>query len=156
LNGESAKIRAAILEQNCVCGWKMVLQPREILVCSRRVHYEQKFHLANSINDQVIDDAATVVQEKGVLTRANVELADVIREHGVEPFACAWPLHDQLSHVRNIEDADIVSHGLVFLDDARVLDRHEPPGEGNHSPAEPSMFFVKRRFLWCLFAHAPN
>jgi hypothetical protein len=49
-----------------------------------------------------------------------------------------------LSHVRNIKDADVVSHRLMFLDDARVLHRHEPPRERNHSGAEPDMFFVKR------------
>jgi hypothetical protein len=49
--------------------------------------------------------------------------------------------------VRNIKDADIVSNDLMFLDDARVLDRHEPLSEGNDSRAEPNMFFVKGRFL---------
>jgi len=44
----------------------------------------------------------------------------------------------------------------MFLDDARVLDRHEPLSEGNDSRAEPNMFFEKGRFLWCLFTHAPN
>ena len=67
------------------------MQPREIFVRASCVYYEQKFLLANPINDQVIDDAATLVQQKGVLTRANVELADVIREHGVEPLAASVP-----------------------------------------------------------------
>ena len=134
----------------------MTVQPREILVRSSRVYYEQKFLLASSINDQVIDDAATVVQQKGVLTRANVELGDVIREHGVEPFARACPVHDQLPHVRNIEDANVVSHGLMFLDNARVLNRHDPSGERDHSRAEPDVFVVKRRFPRSSVTHAPK
>ena len=44
----------------------------------------------------------------------------------VEPFARAASFDDQLAHVRNVENADIVSHGLMLLDDARVLHRHEP------------------------------
>ena len=83
-------------------------------------------------------------------------LRDVIRQHRVEPCARACPVRDQLSHVRNIEDADVVSHGLMFLDDAGVLHRHEPAAERNHFRAEPHMFIVKRRFLRRGFAHAPN
>jgi len=141
---------------NCVCSRKMAVQPGKIFVRARRIDDQQKFLLANPINDQVIDDAATLVQQKSVLTRANIELADVICEHGVEPFARACSVPNQLSHVRNIEDAGIVSHGLVFRDDARVLHGHEPPSEGNHFRAKANMFFVKRCFLWRSFAHAAN
>ena len=56
----------------------MAVQPRKIFVRARRIDDQQKFLLANPINDQVIDDAATLVQQKSVLTRANIELADVI------------------------------------------------------------------------------
>src|SRR4030095_8989948 len=58
-----------------------------------------------------------------------------------------------LPHVRNIKDADVVSHRLMFLDDARVLHRHEPPGERNHSRAEPDVFFVKRRLAVLAVRH---
>ena len=51
---------------------------------------------------------------------------------------------DQLAHVRNIEDADGVSHRLVFLHDAAVLHRHEPAAEGDDFRAQPDVFVVKR------------
>src|SRR5207244_6643308 len=85
---------------------------------------------------------------------ANIEFVDVICEHGVEPFARTCSVHDQLSHVRNVEDPDIFPHGLMFVDDACVLHRHEPSSEGNHSRAELNMFFVKWRFFWRTSAHA--
>ena len=64
-----------LVRQNCVYSRKMALQPCEILVRSRRVYDQQKFLLANSINNQVIDDATTLVQQKRVLTGSNIELA---------------------------------------------------------------------------------
>src|SRR4029077_21140779 len=124
----------------------MFLKPDEIFLRAGCIDHEQKFLLASPVNDQVINDAPTLVQQKGVLTRSNIELAYVVCEHAVEPLASAHPVHNQLSHVRNIKDPDVVSHRLMFLDDARVLQRHEPSGERNYSRAEPDMFLVKRCF----------
>ena len=54
---------------------------------------------------------------------------------------------DQLAHVRNVEDADVFSHGLMFIHDAGVLHRHEPAAERNHLRAAPHMFVVERRLF---------
>jgi hypothetical protein len=35
----------------------------------------------------------------------------------------------------------------MFLDDAGVLHRHKPAGEGNHLRAEPHVLIVKGRFF---------
>jgi hypothetical protein len=59
-----------------------------------------------------------------------------------------------LSHVRNIEDADVVSHGLMFLDDAGVLHRHEPAAKRDNSRAALHMLLVQRRGFLRGFAHA--
>ncbi len=56
--------------------------------------------------------------------------------------------------MRNIEDADVVSHGLMFLDDARVLHRHEPAAERNNFRAAPHMLLVQRCGFLRGFAHA--
>ena len=72
----------------------------------------------------------------------------------VKPAARAASFDDQLAHVRNIENPDIVSHGMMFLDDARVLDGHEPSGERHNFRAKPHVFIVKWRSFLCGFAHA--
>jgi len=59
-----------------------------------------------------------------------------------------------LTHVRNIEDPNVVSHGLMFPDDACVLDRHEPAAERNNFRAALDMFFVQWRGFLLGFAHA--
>ena len=46
---------------------------------------------------------------------------DVVGEHLVKPGAGVASRRDQLTHVRNIEDADVVSHRLVFIHDARCI-----------------------------------
>ena len=37
------------------------------------------------------------------------------------------------------------AHGVVLLDDARVLDRHLPAGERHHARAESQVLLVQRR-----------
>ena len=100
------------------------MQPCKIFIRASRVHDEQILLLLDAIYNQVINDPAAVIEQKRVLTHADVELVDVVGEHAIEPIARAGTVHDELSHVGNVEDADIVSHCLMFLDDAGVLHRH--------------------------------
>jgi len=100
------------------------LQPRKVFIRASRVHDEHILLLVDAICNQVINDPAAVIEQKRVLARANIELVDIITQHAIEPIAPTRAVHDELSHVRNVEDPDIVSHCMMFLDDAGVLHRH--------------------------------
>ena len=104
----------------------MILQPCEIVFRASRVDDKQKLLIADPVNDQIVNDTASLVKEKSVLPHADLKLVDVVGKHGVQPFACPASFGNQLSHVRNVEDADTISHSLMFLDNAGVLHRHEP------------------------------
>jgi hypothetical protein len=107
----------------------------------------------DAIDDQIIDDAAALVQQKRVLPGADIEFVDVVGQHRVEPCARVASFDDQLAHVRNVENADVVSHSLMLLDDARVLDRHEPSRERNNFRAKPNVLVVKWRPFLRGFGH---
>ena len=68
LNRNCAEICAAILKINIFCGGHvrfyraMSIQPIEVFVHPCRVHHEQIFFLRDSIHDQVVDDAATLIE----------------------------------------------------------------------------------------------
>ena len=139
MNGDSAKIRAAILQidiftrssglQSAGAIWRspflgVFLQPGEIFIGAGCVNDEQKFLLVDPVSDQIINDSAALVEEKSILAYADFELVNIVCENRIEPCARAGSLNDQLSHVRNIEDPDVVSHGLMLLHNARVLHRH--------------------------------
>ena len=66
--------------------------------------------LVDAIYNQVINDPTAVIEQKRVLTHANVELVDVVGQHPIEPIAPTRAVDDELAHVRNVEDADIVPH----------------------------------------------
>ena len=132
----------------------MSVQPGEVFIGARGIHDEEKLPLLDPINDQIINDSAAFVEEKSVLPLANFQLVDVVSQHRVQPFGSRRIADDQLSHVGNIEDADVISHGLMFFEDADVLHRHEPAAERNDFRAAPHMLLVQRRGFLRGPAHA--
>ena len=50
-------------------------------------------------DDQVINDAALLIQKKGILPLTIVELVEVVREHPIEPAPGIGPGHHELAHV---------------------------------------------------------
>ena len=134
----------------------MSIQPREVFIRARRVDDEEKFLGADSVSDQVINDPASVVEQKSVLPGADIQLVDLIRQHRIQPVVRAASIDNQLSHVRNVEHADVLSHGAMFFNDACVLHRHEPAAEGDHLRAAPHVFVVKWRGFLRAVAHAAS
>src|SRR5262249_8673951 len=65
----------------------------------------------------------------------------------IEPNACSVSRDHKLSHVRDVEHAGGISHGLMFVDDAAVLHRHDPSAERHHPRTQSNVLVVKRRFL---------
>ena len=132
----------------------MSIQPHKVFVRARGIHDEEKLLLRDPINDQIIDDSAVFVEQKSILPLADFQLLDVVSQHRVQPFGSRRIADNQLSHVRNIEDANVISHRLMFLDDADVLHRHEPAAERNDFRAAPHMLMVKRRRFLGGLGHA--
>ena len=116
-------------------------------MCASRVYDEQVLLLVDAIYDQIVNNPAAIIEQKRVLTHANVEPLDIVGPRAIEPIARIGAIDDKLAHVRNVEDADIVPHCLMFLDDAGVLNGHQPAGEWNHFRSESHVLIVKQRFL---------
>ena len=79
----------AILRSPFLGKTKVSLQPREVFFRARRVDDEEKFLVVDSVSDQVINDPASVVEQKSVLPDADIQLVDVIRQHRIQPVARA-------------------------------------------------------------------
>src|SRR5207245_5030849 len=101
---------------------------------TRYVNDHQKFSDADAIRDQIVDDSAGIVEQERVLTLADVQFLDAVGQHRVQPCGSAATANDELSHVRNVEDADVVSYRLMFLDNACVLNLPQPAGQRQPPP----------------------
>ena len=53
------------------------------------------------------------------------------------------PLEPEFTHMSKVEEPGGGAHRLMFLEDTRVLDRHFPPGIGNHPGTEGTVTTIK-------------
>jgi len=96
-----------------------------------------------AINNEVVNHAALFVQHQSVLPVSDVEPFHVVGQNGIQPALGSWSRHLNLAHVRNVKDPDVLTNSLVFIQDARIEDRHVPSAETDHFCAELYMFFEK-------------
>ena len=83
--------------------------------------------------------------EERVLRSARLDPVEVVREQALEQLVGARALDLELAHVRDVEDAAVRPHGAMLGDDAVVLDRQFPAGEGDHASAGLDVAVVQRR-----------
>lgn len=112
------------------------LHPGEVLVDHRGVDDEEEVVRAGAVGDEVVDDAAALVEHQGVMAVAWGEGEEVVGEEGIEPPGGGFATDDELAHVGDVEDPAVVADGVVFLEDRLVLDGHVPAGEGDEAGAE--------------------
>ena len=117
-------------------------QPGEILVDIGCVDDQFIPVGGEAIDQDIVDHGAVVVAEGRILGIHVVQLVDIVHGGALEEAPGALPRNKEVSHVGNIEKADGLANGLVFLADARILHRHDEPGEGNHLGVQSDMKVV--------------
>ena len=102
--------------------------------------------LTRPVNQHVVDQATAAIGHQRVLDLTDLKVRDVVGGDVLDPFEGVGAVEFQAAHVADVEEAGTVPHGLVLLDDRRVLDRHQPPAEFDHPAAKGLMGGEKRRF----------
>ena len=122
-----------------------VLQPFVVHVLVARIHDEEVAAGLHPVGDEVVDDPAVLVRQQRVLRAADLGLVEIVREQGLQQVVRLRALDLDLAHVRDVEDAPVLTHRPVLGDHTLVLHGHLPAGERNHSGAERDMALVERR-----------
>jgi hypothetical protein len=78
------------------------------------------------------------------------ELGDVGRRHPLKKREAARARDGNPPHVTDVEEAGVSSDGLVFADDAGVLDGHVPSSEIDEFSAVGTMLFDERSLFHIL------
>ena len=149
LHGEPGVVFAVVFKLHA--GIEVRLHPREVLVDFRRIDHQQVARVGDAIDDQVVDHAAVVVEQKGVLALAHGEPVEVVRQQPVQPCRRARAFGKKLAHVRDVEHPEIAAHRVVLGDDPAVLHRHRPPAEIHHFRPESDVFGVEWRLFECRY-----
>jgi hypothetical protein len=121
------------------------LHPGEVLFGGAGVDHQAEPVLVHEIDDEVVDDAAGLVQHAGIQRLAgDLQLVDVVGHQPAQEGADVGATDVDRQHVRDVEQAAARTHRVVFLDLRAVVDRHVPAAEVDHLGAEFAMGGVER------------
>ena len=104
-------------------------EPLEVALVVGRVGDGEEVVVAESVGEEVVEDAAVLAAEARVLGAADLDPRHVIRQQPLQQLGRLWALGLDLSHVGDVEDAASITHRQVLLLDPLVLNRHLPAGE---------------------------
>ncbi len=99
------------------------------------------------VDQQVVDHATFRVEHHSVEALSHGRAGHIVGENGVYESLGFGPVYVDLAHVAYVEHPAVVAHGIVFLHNPFVLDRHIPSGEGAHHGTEGHVAVVETRFL---------
>ena len=110
-------------------------EPIPILVAIGSVDDQQVLVFAEPVEVGVVDGAAGIRGNEGVLRLTHLQSTCAVGQHLQKKRLGPLPAHHESAHVRDIEKAAPASGGEVLANDAGfVLHRHVPAAEGNHLP----------------------
>ena len=117
------------------------LHPLEVAILVAGIHDQEVAPVRLGIDKDIVDDAALLVAEQGVLDPAGLQTGEVTSH-----YTLGEALIDdaQFAHMRKVEEADGFPHGTVLPTDAAVLQRHHPTAEVRHLGTEADVFVVER------------
>ena len=92
--------------------------------------------LAEAVGDQVVDDAAVLGDDHGVLRLAVLERGEVGDQRVVQKSGGVEALDGDLAHVGQVENAHVGAYRAVLFQLRAVLQRHLPAAEVGERCAE--------------------
>jgi hypothetical protein len=110
----------------------------------RGVRHHHVAVLAGAVDDEVVDHAAVAVEQQRVLRLAQRDRRELARERVVERLGGLGSDDDDLAHVRQVEQARVLAHGVVLGEVARVPHGHLPAGEVGEARAGRAVHLVER------------
>src|ERR1700694_2328676 len=114
--------------------------PLEVAILVGGLEHQQIAAVGHRVDEDIIDDAALLVTKQGVLDPPVLEPGHVTSHDALGQARIG---DAQLTHVREIEEADGFSHGTMLFADGAVLERHHPATEVRQLGAEADMFLVE-------------
>ena len=139
LNGDHCEAFADVRHRR-VAAAKVALQPLPVGVAVAGVDHQKEVVRRQLVKVGVVDRAAAVIGDEGVLRLARLQRPCIVGQHAQQERLGARPLDAESAHVGDVEQAGAPPGGEVFLDDpGGVVDRHVPAAECDHPGAVRDM-----------------
>src|SRR5579883_40610 len=117
----------------------------EVLVLIAGVDAEEEVIAGDLVDEDVVDEAAVLVEEAGVVGLSGFELVDRVGGEEIGEARGFRAADLDFAHVADVEYANAGADGVVLLDDAGVLHGHIPAAEIDHSGAQRAVHGIERR-----------
>ena len=129
-------------------------QFRKINRTPRGIHHKKEFIIGNTVDNQVVNHAAFVVQQKIVTAGTGLLIRDTACQSRIQGNVTPLPLHPEFPHMADVEQRHRPA-GVFMLrkNSIGILHRHIPAGERHHFRPQSDMFRRKRRFQQHFFRH---
>ena len=128
----------------------MLMNPGKILIARRSIHNHAVVVVCDVVDDQVVDDTTGFVEHARVQRLAVVlEPRHVVREQVAQEVTSALALQVDDGHVRYVEHAGLITHGMMLFLLRTVVQRHVPATEIDDPRSGLEMLFV----MWCFQTH---
>ena len=139
LQGQRAEISGQILQIHVGPPGKrrqLGAQPGGVRAGAGGVDDEEELLGLDLIDVEVVNRAAALVAHEGVLALAALEFADVVGQDAVEEFGSGAAAHHDFAHVGYVKQAGGGADGVMFFEDAGVMQGHFPAAEFNQAGAQ--------------------
>ena len=142
LNGQLRVVVALVVDLDVKVGGLLV-DPSHVLVDVGGVDDQEQVVLAHFVHQQVIHGSSVGIEHHAIEHLAHLGTGDVVGEDIVDKFLGLGTSDAHLTHVRHVEHADGLAHGVVLGLDAIVLDGHVIACEWAHQRAQGHMLVVE-------------
>ncbi len=117
---------------------------RPHLVGVAGVDDQQPAVLVEPVKDHVVVRTAVLVGEDVVARLTGLHVRDLVDGQRLGPCAHVRAAQVELRHVREVEQARSLAHGLVLLEDARILHGHLEPAKRHDPRTQRQVSIVER------------
>ena len=145
LEGQKGVVSRDIFEAH-VCR-QPVFEPGKVLVRVGGIDHQQNSSSADPIDQQIIHVGAGVGQQTAVVNPPWVNFDTSLGVNCWRKDSAPGPLHPELPHVGDIEEARRGAHRAMLLHQTGVLDRQLPTGKVHDLAAGPDMGIEERSSL---------
>ena len=109
---------------------RVFLHPSHILVDISGVDNEEEVAFAHLIHEQVIDSTAVRIEHHAVVDLSDWCSGHIIREDVLDITFCIGSGDAHFAHVTHVEDAAMLTYGVVLVSNVGVLNRHDEAAKG--------------------------
>ena len=131
---------------NHIIAGSVATYPVNILVNIGGIDYEKKIVVAAHIDKKVVDRASVGMKHHSVEAFTRLDTAHVVCKDVIDKIGGTVARHKDFTHVRHVENAAGMTHGIMLLDNALILYGHVKSAERTHLRSERQMLVVKARF----------